>query len=48
MYENLTKNIPEHQDARFGEWVNDTQNDGTAEYSLQIRREKSKTERMVS
>jgi len=36
MYENLTQHIPKLQNARFGEWVVDTQNDGTAEHPIHM------------
>ena len=36
MYENLTKYIPKIQGDFFGEWVKDTQNDGTARQPMQM------------
>jgi len=36
MYERLTKHIPNLHEGGFGEWVIDTQNDGSAEYPIHL------------
>ncbi len=36
MYKGLTKHIPKLQEGIFGEWVIDTQNDGSAEHPIQM------------
>ena len=36
MYEYLTKHIPNLQEGGFGEWVIDTQNDGSAEHPIHL------------
>ena len=36
MYESLTKHIPLLHEGNFGEWVMDTQNDGSAEHPIHM------------
>ena len=36
MYEELTAFIPKLQDSRYGEWIIDTENDGTFEHPLHL------------
>ena len=36
MYERLTKHIPNLHEGSFGEWVIDTQNDGSAEHPIHL------------